>query len=216
MSKVRFVCLANSFKEGGRCVAGIILDNNNNPIRQNGCIQWIRPVCNTAHGEIPNRLALNINILDILEIEVLNFPNPNSYQSENALFVENSISKVGIFDRDNLNTLQNTNNLIFGNRGKAISEEDITALNHSLMLVATNDFEIYQKNYEDNPKPQTRIKFTYKKNQYDLPITDPVFLQNYQNNPHCTDNHSTIYLTLSIGVVYNGWYYKLVAGIILS
>jgi hypothetical protein len=32
----RFVCLANSFKEGGRCLAGIELDNNNNPKIENG------------------------------------------------------------------------------------------------------------------------------------------------------------------------------------
>jgi hypothetical protein len=37
----RFVCLANSFKEGGRCLAGIELDNNNNPIIENGHPKWI-------------------------------------------------------------------------------------------------------------------------------------------------------------------------------
>jgi hypothetical protein len=168
MSKVRFVCLANSFKEGGRCLAGVILDNNNSPIRQNNCIQWIRPICTTTHGEIPNHLALNINTLDILEIEVVNFPDLNSYQSENALFVENSIQKIGIFDRDNLNTLRDTSHLIFGNKGKAISEEDITSQNRSLMFITPSDFEIFQRNYDDNPNSQTRIKFTYSENQYDF------------------------------------------------
>jgi hypothetical protein len=47
MAKVRFVCLANSFKEGGRCVAGIVLDSNNNP--ENGNVHWIRPVANLLH-----------------------------------------------------------------------------------------------------------------------------------------------------------------------
>lgn len=215
MAKIRFVCLANSFKEGGRCVAGIVLDSNNNPIRPNGNIQWIRPVCNTAHGEIPNCLALNINVLDILEIEVVSYPNLNSYQSENALFIENSIQKIGIFNKNNLNTLQDANRLIFGNRGKAISEENIISQNRSLMFIAATDFEIFQRNYEDNPYPRIRIRFSYNGNQYDLPITDPIFLHNYQNNPHFFDNHNTLFLTLSIGVVHNGWYYKLVAGIIL-
>jgi len=38
----RFVCLANSFKEGGRCLAGIVLDNNNKPVIENALPKWIR------------------------------------------------------------------------------------------------------------------------------------------------------------------------------
>ena len=36
----RFVCLANSFKEGGRCFAGIELDANNKPLLVNGHPKW--------------------------------------------------------------------------------------------------------------------------------------------------------------------------------
>lgn len=32
--QIQFVCLANSYKEGGRCVAGILLENGN-PVMQN-------------------------------------------------------------------------------------------------------------------------------------------------------------------------------------
>jgi len=209
MAKVRFVCLANSFKEGGRCVAGIILDNNNNSI--NGS-QWIRPICNTVHNEIPTFLVNNINLLDIVEMEVSSYPNLNSYQSENALFVEESLRIVARYD-GSLDVLCDSNLLIFGNRGKAIAEEDITRHNHSLMFVKTTNFEIFQKIYDDNPNTQTRIKFTYCGNQYDLPITDPVFLKKHQLNPNFVNTFSQLYLTISIGVIHNGWYYKLVAGI---
>jgi len=210
MAKVRFVCLANSFKEGGRCVAGIILDNNNNPI--NGS-QWIRPICNTAHNEIPTPLVSNINLLDIVEMEVSSYPNPNSYQSENALFVEDSLRVVARYD-GNLDVLCDSNHLIFGNRGKAIAEEDITGHTRSLMFVNPVNFEFFRKIYDDNPNPQTRIKFTYCGNQYDLPITDPVFLKKYQSNPVFANTSSQLFLTISIGVIHNGWYYKLVAGVL--
>lgn len=55
MPKVRFVCLANSFKERGRCVAGIVLDENNNPTNT-----WIRPVSNSLHGELNTQLVEHI------------------------------------------------------------------------------------------------------------------------------------------------------------
>ena len=33
---MKIVCLANSFRVGGRCLGGIELDQNNNPVIQNG------------------------------------------------------------------------------------------------------------------------------------------------------------------------------------
>ena len=215
MPKVRFVCLANSFKEGGRCVAGIALDENNNPILENGNPKWVRPICNTTHGEIPIHLVANVNILDIIEIEVLSHPDLNSYQSENVLYEESSFHLIGSYNKNNLNILYASNHLIFGNRGKAISEDDINRHNHSLMFIKTTDFEAYQKTYADNPKPQIRMNFTYCGNQYDFPVTDPVFLKKYQTNPDLVNTYSQIDMTLSIGVEHKGWYYKLIAGIIL-
>ncbi|MCL2328382.1 MAG: hypothetical protein FWC39_07700 [Bacteroidetes bacterium] len=213
--KVRFVCLANSFKEGGRCVAGIMLDENNNPILENGNPKWVRPVCNTEHGEVPTHLAVNINLLDIIEIKVLSYPNLNSYQSENALFEGNSLCVTGKYDKTKLHVLYDSNRLIFNNSPKVISEDHIKKQNRSLMFVKITDFEAYQITYEDDSKPKTRMKFTYYGNQYDLPVTDPVFLQKYQSNPEFVKDYSRIDITLSIGIVHEGWYYKLIAGIIL-
>jgi hypothetical protein len=200
MEKVRFVCLANSFKEGGRCLAGIVLDENNNPIVDNDNPKWIRPVCKSSYGEIPVHLVDGINILDILEVEVLNYPDLGSYQSENALFEENSLRVTGKYDKNNLNVLHDPRGLIFGNRGKAISEDDIAQHNHSLMFIKPNNFEIYQRTYDDNPTSQIRLIFTYRWYQYDLPVTDPVFLKKYQSNPEFVNNDSKINITISIGI----------------
>ncbi|MBS4028966.1 MAG: hypothetical protein KGZ58_10040 [Ignavibacteriales bacterium] len=209
----RFVCLANSFKEGGRCLAGIELDNRNNPIIANGRPKWIRPVCNTPHGEIPTHLVSHINILDIIEIETIGNPNTD-YQSENALFRENSIRTVGTFSRNNLNPLCENMPSIFGNRGKAVPQNAIVNLKYSLMLVRTDNFEVVEKTYEDNPYKKQRLVFTYNGNQYDFPITDPVFLHRYQTNPNSIDNINEVFLSLSLGVGWEDWYYKLVAAII--
>src|ERR1035437_9641129 len=213
----RFVYLANSFKEGGRCLAGIELDNNNNPIIENGHPKWIRPICNTPHGEVHTHLVVHLNILDIIEIDVTGYPEERDYQSENALFRENSIRVLGRFNSNNLNQLCDNRNLIFGNRGKAVSEEAIGTLSYSLMFINTNQFEVIERTYEDNPnRPQVRLVFTYNGNRYDLPVTDPIFLHNYQSNPDIMEDVADVYLSLSLAVVHNHWHSKLVAGIIFQ
>lgn len=210
----KFICLANSFKEGGRCLAGIELDANNNPVLVGGRPKWIRPVCNTPHGEVPNHTAEPFQILNIIQLDITG-NQPQGYQSENVTFNETTIRTVGNYNRNELANLCDNRNLIFANRGKAVSQEAITNLNHSLMFVKTNQFEVIEKTYEDTPnKKQQRLVFTYNGNQYDFPITDPVFLHRYQSNPDFMELYNEAFISVSLGVVWNDWYYKLVAGII--
>jgi hypothetical protein len=211
---VKFVCLANSFKEGGRCLAGVEIDDNNNPVMQSGHPKWIRPVSHSPHGEVRTNLVSHFNILDIIELDVTGFPEANNYQSENAFFREDSLSVVGSYNINNLAKLSDTRSLIFANRGKAVPEERIGDLTYSLLLIKTNNFEIIEKQYDDTHRSQLRLVFTYNGNQYDFPVTDPVFLHRHQLNPDLLENQTELYLSLSLAVVYNDWYYKLVAGII--
>jgi hypothetical protein len=215
MSKIHFVCLANSYKEGGRCIAGIELDDNYEPIFDNGNPKWVRPVCDTTlHGEIPTSLVSNVNILDIIEIEALGYQDLDSYQYENVLFDTKSLDIIGQYDKSDLNTLYDTRHFIFGNSKKALSEVEINEQNHSLMFIKVTVFKVYERIYEDTLKPQIRMKFIYFGMQYDLPVTDPVFLKRYQSNPDFIKAYSHLDMTLSIGIKHEGWYYKLIAAII--
>ena len=122
---------------------------------------------------------------------------------------------VGNFNHNQLANCCDNRNFIFGNRGKAVSQDIIGNLNHSLVLIRVTQFEVTQKVYEDRPeRAQTRLAFTYKDSNYDFPITDPVFLYRYQNNHTLLEGINQLYLCLSLGIVWNNWYYKLVAGII--
>jgi len=194
-------------------LAGIELDNQNNPVVINGRPKWIRPICKTPHGEIPTYLVSHLNILDIIEIDVTGNPNTD-YQSENALFREKSIHHIGTFKRNNLNALCENPLTIFNNRGNAVPQDAIGNLTRSLILITINNFEVTERTYEDTQKKQTRLVFTHGMNQYNFPITDPVFLHHYQSNPDFIDDVSELFLCLSLGVVWQDWYYKLVAGII--
>lgn len=210
---MKLLCLANSYKEGGRCIAGILLDNNNSPILRNNKAVWIRPVCKADHGQVPNYLCENILPLDIIEINGANNIG-NGYQSENTSFDENKILTIGKANKNILNNLYSGTDLIFGNRGKALPEDTIKTLDHSLVLVNLSEFEIVEKEYEDREHPQVRLTFTYNNNSYNLPVTDPVFLNNYSNNKTILNNINDIDVVLSLGVPFNDWYYKLVATII--
>lgn len=210
---MRLLCLANSYKEGGRCIAGILLNNNNLPILRDNKAVWIRPVCKAEHGQVPNSLCNNILPLDIIEINGTNNVG-SGYQSENTSFDENEILSIGRVNKNILNNLYSGTNLIFGNRGKAIPKDTIKTLDHSLILVNLTEFEIIEKEYKDRQYPQVRLNFTYNNNSYDLPVTDPIFLNNYNNNNTILNNKNDIDVVLSLGVPFNNWYYKLVATII--
>jgi len=212
----RFVCLGNSFKEGGRCLAGILLDVKNNPILEFGKPQWIRPTYNNQHGVVPNYIALPYHLLDILEINNTT-PAPNHYQSENVHFDEKGIQKVGTFEKSRLKSLCEDRRYIFKTRYPSLSEDVIQELTYSLMLIKPTQFEVVEKVYEDREGSQLRMVFNYNNFTYDFSITDPVFLRHYHSNHDYLDDVKEVLLSLSVSVKYppTDRYYKLVAGVII-
>lgn len=212
----RFVCLANSHKERGRCLAGIELDNNNEPVIINGLAKWLRPVCNTPHGEVPNYIANRFALLEILQLDGTG-NKPQGYQTENIAFNEKTIQAVGNFDAAALENLCNDVNMIFGNAGKTVSKEETKNLSYSLLLLKINTFEVASKTYSENAdKIKHRLVFSYNKIDYDLPITDPVFVYHFQNNQEFFKQHNAAFICVSLGIEWQAQHYKLAAGIVLA
>jgi hypothetical protein len=211
--KSSFVCLANSFKEGGRCIAGIELSNGS-PVIQQGKPKWIRPVSNNGHGEVPTSMVSHINILDIVEIDILENA-AEGFQTENVLFEPTSLRIIGKYPLDDLLNLCNTilYNL-FGNRGGAVTPDSAINLTYSLVMIQPIDPEIVEKNFEGATNPKIRLAFKFNGNRYELPITDPIFLNQYRNSKNILADKE-VFLCLSLGVVHENWHSKLVAGIIL-
>ena len=205
---MKLLCLANSYKEGGRCIAGVMLDEHNNPIIENNQPIWIRPIFKAKNGQIPNELCVTITPLDIIEIDNTNKIG-TGYQLENTTFKEDKITIVARADNSILSNLYSSTEFIFNNNKKAFTEDTIKEVNHSLILIKVSDFNIIEKTY-----PKIRIEINYKNNCYDLPVTDPVFLNNYKKNKDILDNIENINVVLSIGAVHNGFYNKLVSSII--
>jgi hypothetical protein len=154
-------------------------------------------------------------LLDIVEIELTGFPSKVSYQSENVFFKDDDLKVVGRIEKDKLDTLCDNRYYLFGNWGKALSVDEAALLDHSLVLINVSKFEVIEKNDIENPeKKKIRLLFTHNETQYDFPVTDPVFLDLYRNNPRILRIVKSLYLCISIGINFNGWHYKLVAGII--
>ncbi|NJM59742.1 MAG: hypothetical protein HC849_05360 [Oscillatoriales cyanobacterium RU_3_3] len=85
----RIICLANSWKRGERCIAGI------NPLKGN----WIRPVSDLPDGQIPKEMRL-INrmepaLLDVLEIPLAKTGPDFGFESENISVLPGNWQKVG-------------------------------------------------------------------------------------------------------------------------
>ena len=93
-------------------------------------------------------------------------------------------------------------------------KDKINSLDHSLLLIKPKEFEVVERRYDDNEYPQQRLLFKFNEINYDLPITDPVFLRKFQADPSFVQDIEQIYVSMSVGVIHNDWYNKLVAGII--
>jgi hypothetical protein len=206
----RFVCLANSFKHHERCIAGIELDNQNNPKILSGVPGWIRPISETEHGEVNKNIVSHINLLDIVELKTTGGPENTGYQAENRYFDPHSIKRTGSLSIGLLDHLCNQEPLLFGNRGKAVHADDVIKLSYSLMLIHTDQFKIVS-----GDKPGAlRIIFMYKGQKCNFPITDPALTEDYKKNEDLLVDIADIYLCISLGLKFeNDFHYKLVAGV---
>ena len=213
---MRFVCLANSFREGGRCLGGIELNNNQEAISHNGRPRWIRPVCRTEHEQVPNNIASGISLLDIVDFQGSEACG-HGHQTENILLTSSRLAVVDKFPLNLLHNLTDDNTgTLFGNRGAAVPEENTILLNHSLMLLSLNSFSTNERVFEGRAYPQIKLAFIYEGTNYNLPITDPDFLHQYGLNKNILTGVNHIYATISLTAPHEGWSSKLVAGIMFS
>lgn len=210
-----FICLANSYKHGGRCIAGIEVvpqaDGSLTIVRHDdGRPRWIRPVSMSVNGEIPNHLAESFKIFSLVKLYDVE-PCPGKAHTED---VHCSRMEICSFDllptKSFLNQLPDTQHqAVFYYRGKAIPATIIDRLNYSLMLILPENVSAYCDEERENSK--YRMKFTYFGSNYDFPITDPVFLEQFKKSPEKYTDLNGVYLVLSLGMEFEGFHFKLVA-----
>lgn len=215
----QIICMGNSYKNGGRCLAGIEIQDTASGVsivrNQYGLPNWIRPVMSNGDNGLPEYLVGSFSMLDILAVDVTDAV-PTGAHCENVHF--NSIRKVGRIGQNsqNLNPLCDTwHSLIFGNRGKAVPNKVFENGSYSLMFIMPES-PVITMQYDVYGHEKYRIQFTYNGTQYDFPLTDTRYINALRYRTKNCGQRKTgdLYLTLSLGVNHYDWHYKLVAGVI--
>lgn len=214
----RFICLANSHKYGGRCLAGLEINADDDIVwGDSGRPRWIRPVWSDNHGAIPFYYVHRIQLLDIVEIELAGAV-PNGFQTENYRFNPASLRVVGqyAFTTSLLNVLTYTETAeILGNLVRSVSVDEARYLDYSLSLLRIQSpISCYYTRAGVREKEQLRMQFCYERVAYDLAITDPAFEESYRQNPDCMASLEDVYLCVSLGREHRGAHYKLMAGVL--
>ncbi|GGJ76334.1 hypothetical protein GCM10011583_04610 [Streptomyces camponoticapitis] len=214
------VCLANSRKLSGRCVAGMVDDDSR---------EWVRPVSSRPKGEVSDRErkyedGTDPNVLDIISVPLIR-PQPNDFQSENWLLDPACYwKKNGRLGWRGLLSLEQQPSALWvngfstyhGNDDRLPIEEAVT-LSDSLKLIRITNLRLQVHlpgaAFGDQ-KRVLRAHFSYAGHEYILRVTDPVYEQAYLAKPEGMYELGESFFTVSLGEPYEGYVYKLVAAII--
>ena len=215
-----FICLANSYKHGGRCLAGIEIAFNadNKPVimrHEDNRPRWIRPISDEPNGIIPNNVAERIKLFTVVKLRDA-IPCPNRAQTEDTKYLQIECGYGSFIPNDDLLKLclDNRHQNVFFSQGKAVPAELFGRLDYSLMLIRPEQPCAYID--ENREKSKCRMKFSYFGSHYDLAITDPVFLEALKKEPERYAQLQNVYLTLSLGLEFEGFHFKLVAAVIFT
>lgn len=214
------VCLANSKKHSGRCIAG-------KTRLANGAWSWVRPVGVTSSREITEADrqyadGSRAQVLDVIGMPIQR-QDAHPYQKENIV-IDNGLYwiKRGSFPRTDLQSLtdapttlwENGNSTIHGINDR-VSGSLLSQHRDTLFFIPVGGVNIFvaaeSSNYGNN-KLSARAAFTYNGDQYSLKITDPELEQRYVSRG--AGNHDApeiSYFTVSLSEPFNGDAYKLIA-----
>jgi len=220
MAVDEIVILANSFKHGGRCVAGISTRSGD----------WVRPVSAHPHGEL-YPYHYRIDGRDVGLLDVVGFDHGGDArdpcQPENVAVGDGRWWRTGkLAPEDALRILRPKladGPRLLGNRGAAMTEEDaLGGVDASLALVRPEQTEFRLDPPRDgttNRRP--RVKFTLGDQDYDLSLTDttvrPRLIREGLGTHDGADlglgSSADLLLTVSLAEPRDGWCTKLVAAV---
>jgi hypothetical protein len=218
----RIVCLANSRKPDGRCVAGVELT-------ERGYGAWVRPVSRReghAVSEYERQYldGSDPHLLDVIDVPLLAW-QPNTYQQENWLIDRRrSWEKVGQLSPTDVAGLPLARGPLWLNgrstyngQNDEVGEEDAQSLRSSLALVHVRSVRLRAwapKASFGDERRRLQANFEHGGVRYRLWVTDPVFERRYLALPDGQHSLGPSYLTISLGEAYKGACHKLVAAII--
>lgn len=216
----RIVCLANSRKLSGRCVAGKEITDSSS---------WIRPISDRETEEVSweerhYKDGSDPSVLDIIDIPMLE-ARPDGCQQENWLLdPEYYWTRVGQFPESDLDQLLDRVERLWidgastsnGQNDKILPEQE-RDLKSSLLFVQVDGLalSVFAPGADfGNRKRRVQGQFHYAGNPYKLWVTDPPVEKSYLKKGDGEYELGPCYMTISLGEPYRGARYKLIAAII--
>jgi Dual OB-containing domain len=215
------LCLANSRKTGGFCVAGKEMAGSRPG-------SWIRPVSARSGEEISvseqryhdgRRLA----VLDIVQI-AFSKAVPDGHQIENELIKPGvrwqrvRRAKWSEVERavDNVDALWHNGVSSGGGENDQVPSEIAAKSTRSLYLIRPERLRLVVETREWGGRTRrvVRAVFAYGGRRYNLQLTDPEFEEAYKRKGEGRYTLKGSLLCVSLGKVFQGFAYKLVAAII--
>jgi hypothetical protein len=218
----RIVCLANSYKHGHRCVAGISLVTG----------KWVRLVGRQVAGcltvkETSYPDGRQAAMLDMFEVDLGQACGSNSHP-EDVLVTAKPWRPVRRFDEPAdvlfLERHVSRGPMILQGCGDRIDVGKVeeTPVERSLELIRPDDLWWWIR--EDRGKRKNRALFRLGHDgrvRYDLAVTDPVWLDQLNFLPVGIHSHALLcggkplkpLFTMSLSEPFDGFHYKLVAGV---
>ena len=220
-SRKTIICLANSYKANGRCVAGIEL------LSDTDRGDWIRPISTRDRQQLKyERLypdKSDPKLLDVLSVPLASHI-PEGCQTENWLIDPlEQWQKITTFSSEGLSDIVDTQSPLWLNafcsalgRNDRIPEWKIGTIQTSLKLIYVYQFtvDIISINTPTGVKRKIRGKFSFSGDDYNLSITDPKIMENYRARPLGSYEIGSCYITVSLGELFGRYRYKLIAGVV--
>ena len=214
------VCLANSRKMSGRCLAGKV-------VKQGGFGEWIRPVSARESQEVSEEErryedGADPKLLDVVQVELL-ASRPHAHQSENYVIDtqyywkrKGKVSWSAIQSAvDHPSTLWINGNHSYNGLNDRVPEVDARGLRGSLLLIRPQNCMISAAiEGGQYRKRKVRTTFEYNNEKYAIAVTDPVIEREFLGKENGEYQIGEALLCVSLGEPYQGYCYKLVAAVI--
>src|SRR5438105_3524186 len=222
MPLVDILCLANSNKEGGRCIAGLRIDGGG----------WVRPIApETSHGQLYfKHYKLNDGtepaVLDVIAVD-LSAPQPVPGQPENWIIGKQPWvlreRPAGASVRPIWRKAVQRGSLLFGSTARKVERAEDVAASFALVAPAMIRWAIEPRK---DRRVQPRVLFRLGNKLHNLSVTDPLWISRilrtlgameagwYKNEVIGIPAAQKTWLTVSLSEPYEGARYKLVTAII--
>ena len=216
----RIVCLANSRKLNGRCIAGREwIDDRAG--------RWIRPVSDRENQEVSEyerqyEDGSDPRVLDIVDIPVRG-PRPEDHQTENWLLDPRYYwARAGRLSWHDLPSLAEDpagplwldGHSTYNGLNDEVPRDLVGSLDDSLKLIHVDQLRLKVFKPGEafgNTKRRVQGHFSYAGGSYRLWVTDPMYERRYLAKQDGEYLIGESWLTVSLGEPYKGACYKLIA-----